>query len=327
MDVAMGADRRWWCPSCHRRFSLTSGTALEHTRIPLRTWLLVAWYLTQTKVGISALSVERIIGVNYKTAWSLLHKMRAVVDQGPRQKLVGDIEVDETLVGGVDTGKRGRSKGKKQVVAIAVEHVSDTAMGRIRLARLPDASALTLADFIEANIDPGSILLTDDWTSYPTAVNELAGRGLGYTLKATNIVASGQPAHVILPHVHRVASLLKRWDLGTHQGAIEGPHLDAYLDEFVFRFNRRGSRNRGLIFWRLVCALVESDPVTRSDLQLRREALSAADKAHAERLEVWTQENNRGRARRSRQEKADAEGRTIKPRRRQPHHPPQRAKE
>jgi len=233
MDVGLGPDSRWWCPSCHRRFSLTIGTALEHTRIPLRTWLLVAWFLTQTKVGISALSTERITGVNYKTAWSLLHKMRAVVDQGPRQRLRRDVEVDETLVGGIDPGKRGRSKGKNQVVAVAAEHLSETAMGRIRLARLPDASALALADFIEANIEPGSILLTDDWTSYPTAINILAGRGLDYTLKATNISGSSEPAHEVLPHVHRVASLLKRWDLGTHQGYIEGPHLDAYMDDLL----------------------------------------------------------------------------------------------
>ena len=309
LDVSKGADKRWWCPSCRRRFTVTTGTVLEHTRIPLRTWLLVAWFLTQTKVGISALSIERIIGVHYQSAWSLLHKMRAAMDQGPRSRLRGDVEIDETLVGGVDPGKPGRAKGKKEVVVIAAEHVSDSSMGRIRMARLPVASGFALADFIEANVEPGSILLTDDFRSYPTAVNELAARRLEYTLKPFNIHASKEPAHEALPHVHRVASLFKRWGLGTHQGAMEGPHLDAYLDEFVFRFNRRHSENRGLLFWRLICDLVATEPLTRAKLGQRRGELAAADEAHSERLRLWDNAKQRQRY----QKKA---GREVRPYRR-----------
>ena len=305
MDVSATKDGKWWCPPCRRRFSLTTGTTLEHTKVPLRTWLLVAWFVCQTKIGVSALSVVRITGINYQTAWSMLHKMRSAVDQGPKPKLRGDVEVDETLVGGVDPGKKGRSKGKKQVVVIAAEHKSATAMGRIRMARIPDASGLSLAAFIEENIEPGSLLLTDDWRSYPTALNELAAKGLEYTLKATSVSGSDEEAHEILPHVHRVASLLKRWGLGTHQGAIEGQHLDSYLDEFVFRFNRRHAGNRGLLFWRLVCALMDGTPVTTSELGQRKEAQTAADEAHKERLEEWTQQTNRDRAARHRQDRRD----------------------
>jgi hypothetical protein len=125
-------------------------------------------------------------------------------------------------------------------------------MGRIRLARLPDASALAIFDFLGRNVEFGPVLLCDDWASYGPALSELAARGPHDTTKTTTLSKSGARAHLVHPHVHRVASLLKRWLLGTHQGAVTDQHLDAYLDEFVFRFNHRHSRNRGLIFYWLV---------------------------------------------------------------------------
>ena len=155
--------------------------------MPLATWLLVAWHLVQTKIVVSALSVQRITGVNYATAWLLLQKMRAAMDQGERDKLGGDIEFDETYVGGVDPGAGGRSRGKKSPVAVACEVVSPTAMGRIRLARLPDASALAIADFLERNVEPGSVLISDDWPSYGPALGELEARGLHYEAKTTTL--------------------------------------------------------------------------------------------------------------------------------------------
>lgn len=235
---------RWWCPHCRRWVTLTAGTLLEHTRVPMRSWLNTCWQITATKVGLSALSVQRMAGVTYPTAWSMLHRLRAAMDQTGRDRLVGDIEVDETYVGGHQEGARGRSRSKKQVVVVACERQSATAMGRIRLARAPDASAVALRRFIEANIEPGSVLLTDAWPSYPTAIDALEAGGLLYTHKVENLSQSSDHAHVVFPHVHRVAALLKRWLLGTHQGSVEAHHLDAYLDEFVFRFNRRNSRNR-----------------------------------------------------------------------------------
>ena len=251
VEIARSSGPRWWCADCRRWFTLSTGSLLERTKVPLNIWLVVAWHLVQTKIGVSALSVQRITGVNYPTAWLLLQKMRATMNQDDREKLSGDIEFDETYVGGVDPGAAGRSRGKKSAVAVACEVVSPKAMGRIRLARLPDASALAIADFLERNVESGSVLFCDDWASYGPALSELRARGLHYTAKTTTLSKTETRAHLVHPHVHRVASLLKRWLLGTHQGAVRDQHLDAYLDEFVFRFNRRHARSRGLIVYPL----------------------------------------------------------------------------
>jgi len=304
---------RWWCGSCRRWFTLTTGTLLERTKVPLSTWLTVAWHLVQTKIGVSALSVERMTGVNYSTAWLLLQKMRIAMDQDGRDKLSGDVEFDETYVGGVDPEAPGRSRGKKSPVAVACEVVSPTAMGRVRLARMPDASALAIADFLEQNVEPGSVLLSDDWPSYGPALSELAARGLHYTTKTTTLSKTGTNAHLIHPHVHRVASLLKRWLLGTHQGAVSGPHLDAYLDEFVFRFNRRHSRNRGLIFWRLACSLTETrTPVVGQQIRQRRSDQEAADKDHAARVRKRKHALQAKWQREQRRRDAEQAGRTVR---------------
>jgi len=308
---------RWWCGSCRRWFTVTTGTLLERTKVPFATWLVVAWHLVQTKIGVSALSVQRITGVNYATAWLLLQKMRAAMDQGEREKLSGDIEFDETYVGGVDPGAAGRSRGKKSPVAVACEVVSPTAMGRIRLARLPDASALAIADFLEHNAEPGSVLLSDDWASYGPALAELDARGLHYEAKTTTLSRTETKAHVVHPHVHRVASLLKRWLLGTHQGAVADQHLDAYLDEFVFRYNRRHARNRGLLFWRLVCSLTDTrTPVADQHLRQRRTDQEVGDKAHAARVKERHNTMSAKRQRERRRSEAEREGRTVRPYRR-----------
>lgn len=283
----------------------------------MATWLVVSWHLVQTKIGVSALSIQRITGVNYATAWLLLQKMRAAMNQDERTKLSGDVEFDETYVGGVELGAGGRSRGKKTPVAVACEVVSDTAMGRIRLARLPDASALAIADFLERNVEPDSVLLCDDWASYGPALSELGARGLHYTAKTTTLSKTETRAHLVHPHVHRVASLLKRWLLGTHQGAVRDQHLDAYLDEFVFRFNRRRSRNRGLIFWRLICSLTEHrSPVTNQQLRQRRSEQKIADESHAANVSKRRHAHNAERQRQRRQAEATDSGRSVRPYRR-----------
>jgi transposase-like protein len=316
--VVRSSASRWWCKDCRRWFTLTTGTLLERTKVPVVTWLVVAWHLVQTKIGVSALSVQRITGVNYSTAWLLLQKMRVAMNQDDRAKLSGDVEFDETYVGGVELGAGGRSRGKKTPVAVACEVVSPKAMGRIRLARLPDASALAIADFLERNVEPGAVLLCDDWASYGPALSELRARGLNYTAKTTTLSKTETRAHLVHPHVHRVAALLKRWLLGTHQGAVTGPHMDAYLDEFVFRFNRRHSRNRGLIFWRLVCSLMENrSAVTTQQLKQRRGEQLAADGAHAVRVATRRNSNKADRQRRIRRVEAQEQGRSVRPYRRQ----------
>jgi transposase-like protein len=275
--------------------TLTGGTALDKSKVPVRTWLLAAWYVTQTKVGLSALTLQRMLGCDYTTAWSLLHKLRGAMDQTGRARLSGDVEVDESYVGGDSTNKGRAAKDDNEVVLIACEVLSDKHTGRIRVARARDASVLSLAPFIEANIEPGSTVLTDGWVSYPSAFAELAAKGLEYNHKATSLSAQPRAAHEVMPHVHRVASLLKRWLLGAHQGAVQGHHLDAYLDEFVFRFNRRASRDRGLLFWRLVCALTQAPAVTRAELSQRGRTLAAADKAHDQAVKAWNRKQARER--------------------------------
>ena len=254
--------QRWWCQGCHRWVSLTSGTLFDHTRVPLRTWLAAAWYVTNEKTGVAAMSLERALGIASTTAWHLLHKLRVPMDQLDREPLTGEIEVDETYVGGREPGLRGgRAKGKKVLVAVACECGPKTSIRRIRLAQIPDVTATTLARFITANIAAGSVLLTDDYPAYRAATKHTT-----YVHKPVSLRATRQVAHIPLPRVHKVASLLKRWLLGTHQGSVDPHHLDAYLDEFVFRFNRRTSTSRGLLFYRLLTAALATNPVRRDEI-------------------------------------------------------------
>lgn len=242
--MSKGRNRR--CAGCRVDVSITAGTIFAETRLPLTTWFSAAWYATGTKHGVSALSLQRVLGLgSYEAAWALLHKLRRAMVRPGRDRLTGEVEADETYVGGVATGKRGRGAAKKAIVEVAVEQ-RGTGMGRCRLVRIPDCSGESLLDAIEQSITPGAVVYTDHWSGY-------AGLGeAGYIHHPTAIASSGDPAHVVMPRVHRIASLLKRWLLGTHQGAVRPDHLDDYLAEFTFRFNRRRSNHRGLLFYRLL---------------------------------------------------------------------------
>jgi len=218
-------------------------------------WFQAMWYVTSQKFGGSALGLQRVLGLgSYETAWTWLHKLRRAMVRPGRDRLAGRIEVDETYVGGDEEDVRGRQTQKKAIVAIAVEVLEPRGFGRVRLRQIPDVSAESLVPFVCAVVEPGSTVETDGWLSY----NPLTKHG--YEHVRTIISGSGNPAHVLMPAVHRVASLLKRWLLGTHQGAVSAKHLDYYLDEFTFRFNRRTSRARGLLFYRLVEQAVRADP-------------------------------------------------------------------
>jgi transposase-like protein len=177
-----------------------------------------------------------------------------------REQLAGDVEVDETLVGGVEHGgKRGRG-AKKCIVAVAVEVKQPKGFGRVRMRHIPDASDFSLRPFVCDMVAPGSTVLTDGWNGY----NRLSTGG--YTHKKVILSSSGDPAHVAMPGIHRIASLMKRWILGTHQGSVSEVHLQSYLEEFTFRFNRRTSRSRGLVFRRLLEQVVATAPVTEADV-------------------------------------------------------------
>lgn len=246
---------RWLCSECRRETSATAGTVFDKTRTPLPQWFAAAWYVCGTKNGASALGLQQLLGLgSYETAWTWLHKLRRAMVAPGRELLAGDVEVDETFVGGAEPGLRGgRARGKKSLVVIAVE-CDGAGSGRVRLARIPDASARSLQPFVVANVARGSVLITDAWQGYANIDRA------GYVHKPISVRASEEDASELLPRVHRVASLLKRWLLGTHQGAVTPAHLDYYLDEFTFRYNRRTSRSRGLLFYRLLEQAVRTDP-------------------------------------------------------------------
>ncbi len=256
---------RWWpasrgvgsrvCAGCARRTSVTAGTVFAGTRSQPTQWFAAAWHVCSTKNGASALGLQKLLGLgSYETAWAWLHKLRRAMVIPDRDLLHGDVEVDETYVGGEEPRLRGgRARGKKALVAVAVE-CRDRGSGRTRLARIPDASRDSLHGFITGHVAPGSVVLTDGWPAY-VGVDRL-----GYGHKPVSIRASTETASELLPRVHRVASLLKRWLAGTHQGAVDAEQLDYYLNEFTFRFNRRDSRARGLLFYRLLHQAVRTQP-------------------------------------------------------------------
>ena len=252
---------RLMCRSCRAAVRLCAGTVFDKTRTPLTTWFAAAWYLTTAKNGLSAVTLERTLGVSYKVAWTMLQRYRVAMVRAERPRLCGDVEVDETFVGGVRRGQgRGRGAPAKAIVVIAVE-VLPRGYGRTRMRVVPSAAGADLMPFLRAAVEPGSHLRTDGHRGYDAAVSQ------GFQRTAISIAASGDPAHVHLPAVHRVASLLKRWLLGTHQGAVNHDHLQTYLEEFTFRWNRRSSTSRGLLFRRLLEQAVATGPVTAEALR------------------------------------------------------------
>ena len=244
------------CASCQYQASLTAGTIFQDTRKPLTIWFRAIWWVTTAKElsqcprgcsGFSAWAATSPRGRGY------INCGEAMVRPG-RDRLNGRVEVDESYVGGLEEGVRGRQTETKALVAVACEE-DEKGIGRIRLRRIKDASAASLLVFVEEAIQPGSVVHTDGWEGYAGLERK------GYTHQVTVLKRHKQSATELLPRVHLVVSLLKRWLMGTHQGAISLQHLDYYLDEFTFRFNRRQSRSRGKLFYRLVQQAVAVDPV------------------------------------------------------------------
>lgn len=247
---------RLTCRDCRHETTVISGTIFEGTRTPLTHWFAAAWQLTSHKHGVSALGLKRVLGLgSYQTAWSMLHKFRRAMVRPGRDRLAGEVEVDESYVGGNEPGVTGRETTTKAIIAVAVEVHQPRGFGRIRIRRVPNIDKASLLSFVQETVEPGSIVRTDGWRSY------LLLDELGYKHQVRNVSRSKEPAHVHLPGPHRVSSLLKRWLLGTHQGGVSLAHIDYYLDEFVFRFNRRSSRSRGLLFYRLLEQAVQVPPV------------------------------------------------------------------
>jgi transposase-like protein len=239
------------CHDCRHETSVTAGTIFQDSHMPLTVWFRAMWHITSQKNGVSALSLQRVLGLgSYKTAWAMLHKLRRAMVRPGRDRLRGTVEVDETYWGGEEEGVVGRQTEAKALIVVAAEE-DGQGIGRIRLRRVPDVTKASLHGFIGQAVEPASTVRTDGLKAY-------LGLG-GYTHDRQ--VQSAQPnGEHLLPRVHRVVSLLKRWLLGTHQGAVGHDHLDYYLDEFTFRFNRRKSASRGKLFFRLAEQAVKVDP-------------------------------------------------------------------
>jgi transposase-like protein len=243
----------WLCGGCRYQASVTAGTIFQDSHLPLTTWFRAMWHVTSQKNGASALGLQRVLGLgSYKTAWALLHKLRRAMVRPGRDRLTGTVEVDETYWGGEEEGVFGRQTEDKALIAVAAQE-DGAGIGRIRLRHIPDLTRATLHGFIAQAVEPGSTVRTDGLNAYLG----LGGYGHDRRVQGPDRKAAGK----LLPRVHRVASLLKRWLLGTHQGAIGQEYLDYYLDEFTFRFNRRKSASRGKLFYRLAQQAVQVEPV------------------------------------------------------------------
>ena len=255
---------RWVCNNCKYQTTVTAGTLFDKTRTELRVWFAALWYVTSQKHGVSALGLQRVLGLgSYETAWTMLHRLRRAMVNPHRSKLNGRVEVDESYLSIKDIADENqtfKSSTEKVLVGIAIEIKEPKQFGRIRVQRLINSKADCLENFICTSIEPNSQIHTDGSFSYRKLSD------MGYQHFRTVHSGSQIPAHESMPGVHRVASLLQRWTLGTHHGAIKPKQLDFYLDEFVFRFNRRTSTSRGLLFYRLIRQAVSSIPVTYKDI-------------------------------------------------------------
>jgi transposase-like protein len=256
-------DTLFRCHSCRRDVSVTTGTALHRSRLGLRAWFRIIWWATNQKSGLSALGLQRMMGIgSYETAWLSLQKLRRAMVRLGREPLTGQVEVDETFIGGVKRG--GHSRQNKALVAVAAE-IRGEGIGRIRLARISDNSSRSLVPFIRNSVAPGSTIVTDGWQAYGPIGAE------GYLHKPTTIAGRGREAsNVVLPRVNRISALMKRWILGTHQGRIEAGKIEPYLDEFAFRFNRRQSPSRGQLFYRLLGQCLVHGPTTFNQIKAKK---------------------------------------------------------
>ena len=254
----------YWCRSCGYQTSVTAGTLFHDTHKSLRLWFEAMWYVVNQKSGVSALGLQRVLGLgSYHTAWNWLHKLRRAMVRPGRDRLTGVVEVDEIFIGGERPGKRGRGAAGKALVVIAVQE-GEKGIGRIRMRRVADAAGESLEPAVWEMVEPGSTVRTDGWRGY----NALAELGYQHDVVDLNAHLGNNQ----LKLVNRIASLLKRWLLGTHQGAVQHSHLEYYLDEYTFRFNRRTSKSRGLLFYRLISQAIDLGPVLETELKAPKSA-------------------------------------------------------
>lgn len=254
--------RQFRCSRCDFQGSVTAGTIFQDSRIPLRLWFEAIWHVVSQKQGANAKGLQRVLGLSrYETTWTLLHRLRIAMVRPGRDRLIGPVQVDETYIGGPRSGKRGRGAAGKTLVLVAVEDKGNR-MGRIRLHKVKDASGTSLIPAVKESVQPKSEIRTDGWEGY----SQLSTSDYKHTI----IRETADVGKNLLPLANRVISLLKRWLQGTHQGAVRPSHLTYYLDEFVFRFNRRTSSSRGLLFYRLIQQSVSIGPTKTENIRAAR---------------------------------------------------------
>ena len=248
------------CSSCGRQVSSTAGTIMHWTRTSLRLWFWAGYLMTIANTGVSAVSLQRQLGLSrYETAWMMLHKLRRAMVNAERTKLAGEVEVDEFELGGVEPGRKGgRQKGKAVRAVIAAE-VRGAGTGRIRVKVIPDATSDTLTGFITDNVETGAVVHTDGWPSYIKI-----GRK-GYTHRPRSQLKAKHDGDTdpVMPRAHRAISNLKAWHHGTHRW-VSPEHTQAYLDEYVFRHNRRNSPQAA--FQTLLGLSSAHEPVTQKQI-------------------------------------------------------------
>jgi transposase-like protein len=248
---------RWRCVCCQYEMSVMAGTIFQDTHLPLTIWFRAMWQVSSQKNGISAMGLQRVLGLgSYRTAWTMLHKLRRAMVRPGRDRLQGVVEVDDAYWGADEGDVIGRQTEDKALVVVAAQE-NGKGIGRIRLRCIPDLTKATLHGFIRESIAPASTVRTDGLHAY---------MGLDGYIHERQVQRHQEKGVHLLPRVHRVISLLKRWLLGTHQGAVDHRYLNDYLDEFCFRFNRRTSASRGKLFYRLAQQAVQVEPVPYTEL-------------------------------------------------------------
>jgi transposase-like protein len=256
------------CGICGHQASLTAGTIFHGTRKSLLLWFHIIWWVVAQKTGISASNMMDFMGFNsYDTVWTWLQKIRRAMIRPGRDKLSGIVEVDETYIGGMEigSGKQGRGAETKTLVVVATECIGKK-IGRVRFRCIDAATAENLIPFIHDNVTEGTTIITDGWKGYKPLPLKKEGQEGGYIHDVKTISGSHNQAHELLPHVHLVDSLVKRWLNGTHQGKVSPKYLPYYLDEYAFRFNRKLSTYRGKLFYRLIQQAIEVGLVAKNEI-------------------------------------------------------------
>lgn len=230
--------RRWQCAGCRHQVSLTAGTVLHKTKIPLTHWFWAAYLMTTDKRGVSALLIQRQLGLSrYETAWMLLHKLRRAMVNVTREPLYGEVEVDETWVGGEQAGLRGsrQLKGRRAALVLVAVEKRGRGSGRVRLKVIPDFKGKTIIPFLNQNVSPGSTIYTDGLKSFE-GLRDAGFKHIARTQPLRSELRKGAKSAV--PLADRAIGNLQQWLIGTYHG-VSKPQLQVYLDEFVFRHNRR----------------------------------------------------------------------------------------